>query len=193
MKLTKEEAFSLLTQGLEDAKNIRYVMHSKYVGDLAAMIAAEAGADPEYAATLGYLHDIGIKIDSDNHIYAGYKYLKDNGYGEYAYICLTHSFLNNDIECICGCFLSPESEGYDEVKAFVETHKNTIYDRIVQTCDLLCLHSGGTSFDERIDDIESRKGTHYKSAYHRESAKKQMLELERIIGHSIYDFYDRLV
>ena len=125
-------------------------------------------------------------------MYAGYKFLKDNGYGAYAFICLTHSFLNNDIECICGRLLSPESEGYAEVKTFVESHKNTDYDRIIQTCDLLCLHTGGTTLEERIDDIESRKGTHAKSAYHRKAAMAQKTYIEEKIGHSIYDFYKDL-
>ncbi len=192
MKLTKEEAYKLLIDGLEDPENIGYVTHCRYVGDLAGMIANEMGLDPEYATVLGYLHDIGRKVDPGNHIYAGYKFLKENGYDEYAYICLTHSFLNNDTECICGRLLPAESEGYAEVKAFVEAHENTDYDRIVQTCDLLCLHTGGTTLEERIDDIEARKGTHAKSKYHRETAVKQKAYIESKIGHSIYDFYKYL-
>lgn len=193
MKLTKEKAYDLLIDGLENPDEIRYVAHSRYVGNLAAMIAEEMGEDAEYAAVLGYLHDIGRKIDSENHIYAGYKYLKENGYEEYAFICLTHSFLNNDMECICAEFLPQDSEGYDEVKAFVEAHELTVYDKIIQTCDLLCLHCGGTTLEERIDDIESRRGTHYKSQYHRETAKSQKAAIEAEIGHSIYDFYDKLI
>lgn len=189
MKLTSDMAYKLLTDGLNDPESIRYVPHSRHVGDLAGMIARELGEDEEYAKTLGYLHDIGRKIDSDNHMYAGYRFLKDNGYEEYSFICLTHSFLNNDIECICGCFLSPDSEGYEEVKEFVSSHENSVYDRIIQTCDLLCLHSGGTTLEERLDDIESRKGTHFKSEYHRESASAQKAMIEEKLGHSIYDFY----
>ena len=137
MKLTKEKAYALLIEGLDEPEKIGYVPHSRYVGDLAGMIAKDMGLDPEYAAVLGYLHDIGRKSDPGNHMYAGYKFLKENGYEEYAYICLTHSFLNNDIECVCGRLLSPESEGYAEVKAFVGSREYTDYDRIIQTCDLL--------------------------------------------------------
>lgn len=182
----------MLIDGLETPGGIGYVTHSKYVGDLAALIADAIGEDGEYAAVLGYLHDIGRKIDSDNHIYAGYKYLTENGFEEYACICLTHSFLNNDIECICACFLPEDSEGYDIVKEFVETHEYTVYDKIIQVCDLLCVHTGATTIEERLNDIESRRGTHYKSQYHRQSALAQKAELERLIGHSIYDFYNQL-
>lgn len=190
--LTKDSAYQLLIEGLEKPETLGYVTHSKYVGDLAGMIAGGMGLDAEYASVLGYIHDIGRKVDSGNHMYAGYRYLKDHGYGEYAFICLTHSFLNNDIECICGELLSPLSEGYSEVKAFVENRPYTDYDRIIQTCDLLCLHSGGTTLEARIDDIESRKGTHAKSRYHRDTATAQKAELERKLGHSIYDFYSKL-
>ena len=127
MRLTPKQAYRLLTAGLDEPESIGYVTHCRYVGDLAGLIAGEMGLDPEYASTLGYLHDVGRKVDPGNHIYAGYKYLKENGYDEYAFICLTHSFLNNDIECICGRLLPPESEGYAEVKAFVESHKNVVF------------------------------------------------------------------
>ena len=80
MKLTKEEAYGLLTAGLENPETIGYVPHCRYVGDLAGMIAGELGLDAEYATVLGYLHDIGRKVDPGNHIYAGYKFLKENGY-----------------------------------------------------------------------------------------------------------------
>ncbi len=192
MKLTRKEAYDLLIKDLENPESIGYVPHCRYVGDLAGMIADALGLDGEYAATLGYLHDIGRKVDPGNHMYAGYKFLTENGYGEYAFICLTHSFLNNDIECICGERLSPESEGYEEVRRFVTEHRNTDYDRIIQTCDLLCMHTGGKTLEERIADIESRKGTHAGSARHRRTAFAQKEEIEKRLGHSVYDFYEDL-
>ncbi len=192
MELTSKQAYALLTEGLSEPEKIGYVAHSRYVGELAGMIAEGMGLDPEYARTLGYLHDIGRKVDPGNHIYAGYEFLKSRGYGEYAFICLTHSFLNNDIECICGRLLPPESEGYAEVKAFVESHHNTDYDRIVQTCDLLCTHEGGVTLEERIDDIESRKGTHAKSKYHKDAAVAQKKYIEEKLGRPICDLYGML-
>lgn len=192
MKLTKEQAYALLIEGLKDPETIGYVTHSRYVGDLAGMIAADMGLDCEYATVLGYLHDIGRRIDPGNHMYAGYRYLIEHGYEQYPFICLTHSFLNNDVECICGRLLSPESDGYAEVKAFAEAHENTDYDRIIQTCDLLWLHTGGTTLEARIDDIEARKGTHAKSAYHRTIAARQKTYIEEKIGHSIYEYYPDL-
>ena len=188
----RQEAYRLLIQGLDDPEHVMYVSHSRHVGDLAALIAGELGLDAEYAAILGYLHDIGRRIDTHNHMYAGYRYLTDEGYGDYAFICLTHSFLNNDVTLTCARQLSPSSEGYGTVKRFVEQRENTDYDRIIQICDLLCLHTGGATLEERIADIEARKGTHPRSAQHRAAAIAQKAALEARLGHSVYDFYNRL-
>ena len=86
----------------------------------------------------------------------------------------------------------PESEGYAEVKELVSTREYTDYDRIIQTCDLLCLHSGGTTLEERIADIESRKGTHAFSARHRQCAFAQKAYIESRIGCSVYELYKYL-
>ena len=189
MKLTSKQAYELLISGLDNPETILYVPHSRQVGNLSGLIAKEIGKDDDYARTLGYLHDIGRKINCDNHIYAGYKYLMDEGYEDYAHICLTHSFLNNDMECICASLLPADSEGYSIVKEFVENRKNTVYDKIVQLCDLLCLHTGGTTLENRIRDVEVRRGTHYKSKYHYETALAQKREIEDLLGHSVYDLY----
>ena len=70
MKINKEEAYKLLTDGLEEPEKIQYVQHCVYVGNLAQMIAEELSLDSEYAAVLGYLHDIGRRIEPWNHMYA---------------------------------------------------------------------------------------------------------------------------
>ena len=70
MRLTKEEAYKLLIDGLENPETIGYVPHCRYVGDLAGMITSGMGLDSEYATVLGYLHDIGRKVDQGNHMYA---------------------------------------------------------------------------------------------------------------------------
>ena len=192
MKLTSDEAYSLLIEGLENLENLKYIQHCRYVGNLAGLIAGELGLDADYAKTLGYLHDIGRKISHPLHIYEGYRFLKENGYEDYAFICLTHSFLNNDMECIGGELLPPDSKGYAVVKDFVEHATYTDYDRIIQLCDLLCLETGGTTLEERLADIDARKGTHKKSAYHRQVAFAQKQAIEKKLGHSVYDFYPLL-
>lgn len=145
------------------------------MGDLAALLANALGLDGEYAAKLGYLHDIGRRIDPNDHICASYRFLTEQCCADDTYICLTHSFLNGDLSCICACPLSEQSVGCAAVKAFAEAHANTDCDRSVQLCGLLCLPDGGTSLEARTDDIEARRGTHAGSAQHRAAEQAQDL------------------
>ncbi|MBQ7625369.1 MAG: hypothetical protein IJS65_08855 [Clostridia bacterium] len=66
MKLTKDAAFSLLTEGLSDPLSIGYVTHSKHVGDLACLIAGELGLDAERAAEGFYPELFGKKENLKN-------------------------------------------------------------------------------------------------------------------------------
>ncbi len=191
-KLTVKEAYALLTDGLEEPLKIQYVTHCLHVGDLAALIADGLGLDAEYAQTLGYLHDVGRRIDPANHAYAGYVFLKEKGLDDYAAICLTHSFLNNDVGCTCGVPLPEDCLGYGTIKSFVETHTNTDYDRIIQTCDLLCTSDGAVPLNERLRDIESRKGRHAGSDRHRAAAQAQLRAFEERLGHPVSDFYGKI-
>ena len=178
MKISKRAAWRLLIRGIEHPETTMYVMHCRYVGDLACRIASALGYDGDFAAGLGYLHDIGRKIDSPNHVYAGWKYLTELGLDEYAAVCMTHSFLENDIECTCARAPQPTDLGYDTIKEFLKNHQNSFYDRLIQLCDLLCMHTGPVSLAERIADIERRKGTHAKSAYHRACAEKLLADMD---------------
>ena len=109
MKLTSKEARELLEIERKNAKDDRWIEHSICVGDSAGILAKaleEKGynIDVDKAITLGYVHDIGKYTgESHGHVMRGYEYLKNKGYeDEYANICLTHSYLNNDILCTAG-------------------------------------------------------------------------------------------
>ena len=104
MKLTLEKAKELLEEARKKSTDDRWINHSICVGDTAGKIAEKLNLDVNYAKTLGYIHDIGRGIgDSKDHVMNGYYYLKELGYDdEYANICLTHSYLNNDIYCTAG-------------------------------------------------------------------------------------------
>ncbi len=190
--LTVPEAYALLTEGLENPESLGYVTHCRYVGRLAGMIAGELGLDPEYAEVLGTLHDIGRKLEPARHVYAGYVHLRERGYPDYADICLTHSYLMNDIDCTAGRTYPRDREEFPFLERFVREHQNTPYDEIIQVCDLLCTSAGGLTLEQRLQDIESRKGRHAKSQYHYEMAKAQKERIEAQLGHSIYDFYPQL-
>ena len=191
-KLTPAAAYELLIRDMDTVRFKRVIDHSVYVGLLAGKIAEKAGLDRDFAMTLGYIHDIGRKIDTKNHVITGYRYLEENGYPDYSFICLTHSFLDNNIDCVCGHPLEKDALGYDFMRDYVKNYKNTMYDKIIQICDLLCKDSGFTTLDDRLADIQSRRGTHECTVYHRKIAEKQMAEIENVIGCKIYDLYNEI-
>jgi putative nucleotidyltransferase with HDIG domain len=188
-KLDPKEAYELLIKDIDLVRYKRVIDHSVYVGTLAGRIAEKLGLDVEYAVSLGYIHDIGRKIDSKNHVIVGYRFLEANGYSDYSFVCLTHSFLNNDINCVAGHPLAKDAIEYDFLKEYVTNHKNTLYDKIIQICDLLCKDSGFATLEDRLNDIQSRRGVTDNCAYHKQIAEKQMAELEALMGCTIYSLY----
>ena len=129
MKLTSKKALEMLEEIRKQGKSTGWtVEHSICVGNTAGKIAESLGLDVDKAKTLGYLHDIGKGVgEPHNHDINGYKYIKELGYdNEYANICLTHSYLNNDIYCTAGGF--PEKIPFRV--EFIKNHEYTIYEKI---------------------------------------------------------------
>ena len=142
-KLTSEEAYKLLIENvindrsdLEKLEN-RWIWHCIYVAQAAERIAKRLNLDSDYAMALGYIHDIGRKIDHFNHPLEGYQYMKKKGYESAARICLTHSFIDNDILMTAGG--GPKNPVvYSKIKDFLAKNPPNIYDNIIQMCDLFC-------------------------------------------------------
>ena len=102
-KLTSKKALELLTEGIilqesdyQKHEN-RWINHCINVGEAAGRIAERLNLDSDHAKTLGYIHDIGRRINHPNHPIEGYKYMNSLEYVVESGICLTHSFINNDI------------------------------------------------------------------------------------------------
>ena len=110
MKLTSEKALEMIEKDKGKTNSDRWIYHSICVGNTAGKIAealSEKGIDIDIDKTisLGYVHDIGKRFNESGgvfpHAINGYNYIKELGYDEeYAGICIKHSFLNNDIDCI---------------------------------------------------------------------------------------------
>lgn len=69
MKLTSEDARNLLEAERKNAKDDRWIDHSICVGNAAGRIAEalnkkEMNLNVDKAITLGYIHDIGKKLES---------------------------------------------------------------------------------------------------------------------------------
>lgn len=160
----------------------RWVRHCIYVGIAAGRIARaindnrenysyfkdyidEYGElDEDYAIALGYIHDIGRKINHPLHTTEGFKYLCDLGYESEAKITLTHSFIDNDINNSADAVSGKDR--YDFINNYLKKAELTPYDNIVQLCDLFCLETGFTTVERRLLDITKRKGVYENSMLH---------------------------
>lgn len=192
MKLNKEQALKLLEEA-ESLNSGRWIEHSKKVGEASRRIASKLNLDLEKAEVLGLIHDIGKRYgEHAHHVINGYKYIKELGYDdEYANICLTHSYLNNDINCTAGGVPSPKSDGYEFRKEFVKNHEYTVYEKIINFCDLMCTNKF-MILEQRLIEIMTRRGVDTNTVYHIKESLKLKNEIDELLGHSVYDLFPEI-
>lgn len=195
-KLNSKTAYKLLTENiikeekdLKEDKN-RWILHCIYSGIAAGRIAERMGMDSDYATALGYIHDIGRRISHPKHIVEGYYYLKSLGYDKEARICLTHSFIDNDITLAAGPF--PKEKTYEMLNSYLKEEECSDYDNIIQLCDLFCLETGFTTLEKRILDISLRKGVFPSSKRHFKKALVLKEKLEKRIGCNLYELFPEI-
>ena len=186
MKLTLDRAREMLEEARGKTPDDHWVNHSICVGDSAGKIAEKLNLDVDYAKTLGYIHDIGKCVDNfKNHVINGYNYIKELGYDdEYANICLTHSYLNNDVNCTAGGF--PKDIPFRT--EFIKNHEYTIYEKIINLCDLMCTETIMT-VDKRLIDLIVRKGAYENTQYHIKEAYKLKQYIDEQLGFNVYDLF----
>lgn len=188
MKLTSKEALSMLENAKGKSPHDGWIYHSICVGETAKKIAEALNLDEEKAETLGYIHDIGKQINFKNHVMDGYKYLKALNYDEEYYnICLTHSYLNNDVVCTGGGF--PKEIPFRT--NFIKNHNYTIYEKIINLCDLMCTSKVNT-LDKRLIDIIIRRGAHSNTQYHIKEAYKLKKYFDDLLGYNLYDLFPEI-
>ena len=186
MQLTAEEALQMLEDFRTKMQDTGWIDHSICVGNTAGKIAENLGLDIDKAKALGYIHDIGKGIGPfSEHVMNGYYYMKELGYDdEYANVCLTHSYLNNDVNCTAGGF--PRDIPFRT--EFIKNHKFTIYERIINLCDLMCKNVNLT-LEKRLIDLIVRKGIHENTVYHIKEAQKLKAELDEMLGFNVYRLF----
>ena len=186
MKLTVEKAREMLEEARKKASDDHWINHSICVGDSAGKIAEKLNLDVDYAKILGYIHDIGRSVgDGKDHVINGYNYIKELGYDdEYANICLTHSYLNNDVYCTAGGF--PKDIPFRT--KFIKNHEYTIYEKIINLCDLMCTDTIMT-VDKRLIDLIIRKGVHENTQYHIKETYKLKQYIDEQLGFNVYDLF----
>ena len=198
MKLTKKEARTLLEIERKNTADDRWIKHCISVGDSAGRIAkalCEKGinVDMDKAITLGYLHDIGkYNGESHGHVMRGYEYLKSKGYDdEYANICLTHSYLNNDIVCTAGGVPNPKDNPF--LTNFIKNHEYTIEEKIINLCDLMCPQGNKVfTIDKRLIDIMIRRGAYSNTQYHIKETYKLKEYFDNLLGCNLYDLFPEI-
>lgn len=186
MILTSKKALEMLDEFEKDCKDIGWIKHSRCVGESAGKIAEALNLDVEKAKTLGYIHDIGKGVgDFSKHIITGYNYIKDLGYDdEYANICLTHSYLNNDVNCTAGGIPSDIPFRTE----FIKNHEYTTYEKIINLCDLMCKKTNLT-LEKRLVEIMVRRGVYENTVYHISEAQKLKKEIDDMLGYDVYDLF----
>ena len=196
MKLTSNEARELLEKERSNQKDDRWIGHSICVGDSAGIIAKALqdkgiDVDVDKTITLGYIHDIGkYNGESKGHVMRGYEHLKEKGYDEeYASICLTHSYLNNDITCTAGGGPNPKDNPF--LDNYIKNHKYTIEERIINLCDLMCPNKVMT-IDKRLIDLLIRKGVYHNTQYHIKETYKLKEYFDNLLGYNLYDLFPEI-
>ena len=198
MKLNSSDARNLLEIERQRAQDARWVDHCLCVGNSAGKIAKalkEKGynVDIDKTITLGYLHDIGkYNGESHGHVMRGYNYLKDKGYDEeYCIICLTHSYLNNDIVCTAGGVPNPEENPF--LTNFVKRHNYTIEEKLINICDLMCPQGRKLyTIDKRLIDIMIRRGAYSNTQYHIKETYKLKEYFDNLLGYNIYNIFPEI-
>ena len=198
MKLTSEEALKMLEEERNKTSNEAWINHSICVGNVAGKIAEALNLDEDYAKTLGYIHDIGKRFNYTEtgvfyHIIKGYEYIKSLGYDEdYAGICIKHSFLNNDIDCLANDRDETDrnNPNFEFVKNYIK-NEYTIYEKIINLCDLMCNTKVFTT-DKRLIDLLSRHGVYAKTHYHIKETYKLKEFFDNLLGYNLYDLFPEI-
>ena len=199
MKLNSIGARELLEKERVNQKDDRWIEHCICVGNSAGRIAEALQkkgieVDVDKAITLGYIHDIGkYNGVSHGHVMRGYEYLKEKGYDlKYCNICLTHSYLNNDIICTAGGVPNPEDNPF--LYHFIKQHKYTIEEKLINLCDLMCPQENKVfTIDKRLIDIMIRRGTYSNTQYHIKETYKLKEYFDNLLGYNLYKLFPEIV
>jgi putative nucleotidyltransferase with HDIG domain len=126
--------------------------HSYLVAEGAAQVVAKLpDGDPEKAFALGLLHDLGKAKDSrgKKHAIEGYHLLMQAGYADAAYAALTHDFPIKEFDIHRQESLLDDQE-LDMVVAILTPYTYTLYDRVVQVCDVISMPHGYVLMEKRM-------------------------------------------
>jgi hypothetical protein len=166
----------------------RWVDHSVLVGQAAGILASHLpGLDPQAAAILGLLHDIGRRagVTDIRHCIDGYTYLHELGFEDAARICITHIFTVQDIKAANGIWDCSENE-IKFIQQYLAGLHYDDYDRLIQLCDALALPAGFCLIEKRLVDVAIRRGINSTTVAKWKATFQVKTDFEARIGKSIY-------
>ena len=148
--------------------------------------------DIDRTIILGYLHDIGkYNGESKGHVIRGHEYLKSKGYDdEYANVCLTHSYLNNDVTCTAGGGPNPNDNLF--LTKFIKEHQYSIEEKLINLCDLMCTNNMISTIEKRLINIMVKRGTYPNTQYHIKEAYKLKEYFDNLLGYNLYDLFPEI-
>jgi hypothetical protein len=166
-----------------------WIEHSRYAA-LACQNIAERipGMDAEKAYILGLLHDIGRRAGTmqERHMLEGYRHCAEKGWHDQARICVSHSFMIQDISSSIGKW-DMSDEDRDFLDSYVKGLEYDDYDRIVQLCDSLAMASGFCLLEKRFIDVCMRYGVSENLVPRWRATFAIKDDFEARIGSSVYD------
>jgi putative nucleotidyltransferase with HDIG domain len=166
----------------------RWVDHSVMTGQAAEIIASHLPElDPQAAAILGLLHDIGRRagVTDIRHCIDGYTYLHELGFENAARICITHIFTIQDINAANGIWDCSENE-IQFIRHYLAGLHYDDYDRLIQLCDALALPTGFCLLEKRLVDVAIRRGINLATVDKWKATFQVKADFEARIGKSIY-------
>ena len=166
-----------------------WIMHSTYTAQACRLIAERCPSmNPEKAYILGLLHDIGrrVGICQERHMVAGYQFCMEKGWDDQARICISHSFMIQDIGTALGNW-DVSGEEYRLVENFLETVEYDDYDRLVQLCDSLAVATGFCLLEKRFVDVSLRYGVNDRVVDRWKAVFALKDYFESMIGCPVYD------
>jgi len=197
MILTSTKALEILNNERGILKSDDWIEHQISVGEVAGKIASKLNLDVDKIKAMGYIHDIGKRYNEKQdgaltHGIRGYEYIKQLGYAEeYAGICILHSYLNNDIDCLSGDRSNRDGIAFEFQNEYIKNHIYTDYEKIINLSDLMCTTKVLT-LEKRLIDLIDRHGSFETTQYHVKEALKLKKYIDDKLGYNVYELFPEI-
>ena len=80
---------------------------------------------------------------------------------------------------------------YETLTEFIKNHEYTIYEKIINLCDLMCTDIIMT-VDKRLIDLIIRRGAHENTQYHIKETYKLKEYFDNLLGYNLYNLFPEI-